>query len=444
MRNSSLQLLGALPRHDLIASVARLDEAECAALLHDWPMWARPNQLAPPGDWLTWLVLAGRGFGKTRVGSEWVRGKVAAGTAGRIALVAKDPSEARNVMVNGDSGLLAIAAPGERPTYQPSLKRLEWNNGAQAFIYSSEDFDELRGPQHDLAWVDELFKFRNQIETWDQLMFGLRLGKSPQVCITSTPAPTKLLRQLMQAKNTVVTRGSTYDNIGNLAPPFRSIIEKYEGTRLGRQELHAEVLDDIQGALWSSHIIEAARVQVVPCRLKRVVVAIDPAATSNEDSDETGIVVVGFGEDGHGYVLQDASVKARPEGWAKVAIDLYRLHHADRIIGETNNGGEMIEAVLRAVDRNIPYRSVHASRGKTARAEPISALYEQGKIHHVGLFAKLEDQMCSYDPLRGDRKTSPDRMDALVWGLSEFFAPVAHQGIRDYYESLHREAQASA
>lgn len=365
------------------------------------------------------MVLAGRGFGKTRTGAEWVREQVEAERASRLAFVAKDPGEARDVMIEGESGIMAVSPPWNRPHYEPSKKRLTWPNGAIATVYSSEDPEELRGPQHDGAWVDELFKYKKQQEVWDQLMFGLRLGSHPQVCITSTPRPTKLLKDIMRDKATVVTHGSTYENLQNLSPIYRSIIKRYEGTRLGRQELNADILDDVPGALWTYGLLDRTRVANHP-PLVRVVVAIDPAVKSNEDSADTGIAVAGLGEDGHGYVLGDHSEHTTPERWARKAIGLLEMVSGDRIIGEVNNGGDLIESVLRSVDRTIPYRSVHASRGKRTRAEPISALYEQGRIHHVGTFPELEDQMCEYDPLTAVK--SPDRMDAVVWALTDLFS----------------------
>lgn len=385
------------------------------------PEFAEPQALARSGAWNNWLVLAGRGFGKTRVGAEWITEKVRAGQHGRIALVAKDPGEARDVMVEGESGLQAVAPKGWYPKYEPSKKRVSWPNGVIATTYSSEEYDELRGPQHHLAWVDELLKYRYAQETWDQLMFGLRLGQHPQCCITSTPRPTKLLKLLMADPHTIVTRGSTYDNKANLAPSFFSnIIRRYEGTRLGRQELDAAILDDNPSALWSYALIDRTRVMLkdVP-PMRRVVVAIDPAVTWDEDSADTGIAVAGLGEDDHGYLFGDFSEHVAPERWAQKAITLLETFSGDRIIGEVNNGGDLIESVLRNVDRTVPYRSVHASRGKRTRAEPISALYEQGRIHHVGTFPELEDQMCEYDPLTA--KKSPDRMDAMVWAFTDLF-----------------------
>ncbi len=432
---SRLQRLSAEGLKSILAS---LTDDELCALNYDWPSWARQAQIAPQGSWSFWVVLAGRGFGKTRTGAEWIRSKVETEQCGRLAFVAKDPGEARDVMIEGESGILRVSPPWFRPKYEPSKKRLTWPNGAIATIYSSEDPEELRGPQHDGGWIDELFKMRNQQEVWDQFLFGLRLGDNPQACITSTPRPTKTMKDILKDSMTVVTGGSTYENLQNLSPIYHSIIRRHEGTRLGRQELNAEILDDIPGALWSYGMLDRLRVDVVPCQLSRVVVAIDPAVTSNDDSADTGMIVAGLGEDGHGYVLSDITASETPEKWARRAIDHLEAHDGDRIIAEVNNGGDLVEAVLRSVDRSVPYRAVHASRGKKTRAEPISALYEQGRVHHVGGFPELEDQMCTYDPLATQR--SPDRMDALVWAFTDLFG----RGAVDLSDAAFGEAMLSS
>ena len=394
--------------------LADLTEKEAEALLYDWRFWARPNQVPPPGDWRTWLVLAGRGFGKTRTGAEWVREQVEQGQCSRMALVAPTAADARDVMVEGESGILAISPPWFRPLYEPSKRRLTWPNGAIATTYSADEPDRLRGPQHDGAWADELAAWKYS-ETWDMLMFGLRLGADPRAVVTTTPKPVRLIRELLAAATTVVTRGSTYENADNLAPAFfEKIISKYEGTRLGRQELHAEVLDDVPGALWARKMLDDLRRLAAP-DLVRVVVAVDPAVTSEEGSDETGIVVAGKGADGHGYVLEDLSGRFSPDAWARRAVDAYQERQADRVIAEVNNGGDLVETIVRTVDARVSYKGVHASRGKQTRAEPVAALYEQGRIHHVGSLEDLEDQMCTWLP----GMKSPDRMDALVWALTE-------------------------
>jgi phage terminase large subunit-like protein len=360
----------------------------------------------------------GRGAGKTRSGAEWIRDRVASGNASRIALVAQTPADVRDVMIEGESGLLKISPSWDMPLYEPSKRRLTWKNGAFALAFSSYEPDRLRGPQFDTAWCDELASWHYTRETWDNLMFTMRLGSDPKVAVTTTPKPIRLVRDLMERPDCIVTRGSTYDNIQNLPTQFfQTILSRYEGTSLGRQEIYAEIMDEAEGALWSRSWLDENRVQSAPIDLHRIIVAIDPAVTSTEHSDETGIVVVGLGENDNIYVLADESGRYTPDGWARVAIGLYSRFQADLIVGEVNNGGDMVEYTLRTVDSTIPYKAVHASRGKRARAEPVAAMYEQGKGHHVGTFPDLEDQLCTWEPLSND--PSPDRMDALVWASSE-------------------------
>ena len=396
------------------------------ALDDPWRRQARPEQLPPPGDWTTWIYLAGRGAGKTRAGAEWVKSQAMASPTARIALIAPTSADARDVMVEGESGLLSIARDDFRPTYEPSKRRLTWPNGAQATMFSAEEPDRLRGPQHSAIWADEGAAWKNAHDTWAMAMFGLRIGKNPRVMVSTTPKPVKLLKALIARgpPEVAVTRGSTYDNRENLAPAFFSqIVRQYEGTRLGRQELNAELLEDVEGALWSRDLIERTRSPAdAKPPLKRIVVAIDPAVSVSETSDETGIVVCGVGTDDRGYVLEDCSGKYSPTEWARVSIAAYRRHSADRIVAEANQGGAMVENTLRVVDRNIPLRLVHASKGKITRAEPVSALYEQGRVSHVGMFDQLEDQLCSFSPGSTD---SPDRLDALVWAMTELM--VAHR-----------------
>jgi phage terminase large subunit-like protein len=375
--------------------------------------------------------MAGRGFGKTRTGAEMVRAEVEAGRAKRIALVAPTAADVRNVMVEGDSGILAVSPPTFVPVYEPSKRRITWPNGAVATCYSADGPERLRGPQHDLAWCDELAAWRYP-EAWDMLLFGLRLGQARAI-VTTTPKPIRLVRDLAAARGTVVTRGSTYDNRANLAPGFISaILSKYEGTALGRQEIHAELLEEADGALWKRGWIEAAR--IAPDRvpdLKRIVVAIDPAVTSLPGSDETGIVAAGLGIDGLAYVLDDASGRFTAAEWAKRAIGLYDLRRADRLIGEANNGGELIETVIRTLRPAIPFRPVHATSGKRTRAEPVAALYEQQRVRHAGAFPDLEDQMCNW--VAGGPEPSPDRLDALVWALTELMLTNQNTGFLDFY-----------
>lgn len=424
--------------------LASLSDEEKAELRWHWRFWARKNQLAPEGSWNTWLVLAGRGFGKTRMGSEWIRENVcgtsplAAPPSGwqRIALVAETAADARDVMVLGDSGILASHPKDFRPEWSPTNRCLTWPNGVRAWVYNATEPDQLRGPQHHAAWVDELAKFRYMQETWDQLQFGLRLGLHPQALVTTTPRPLPLIKKLMQDVDTVVTRGATLDNQANLASnTIKQLYDRYGGTRLGRQELEGEILDDIPGALWNREDIDNARVGEVPENLEKVYVAVDPAVSNEEGSDEHGIVVVGLGRDkdgyARGYVLEDGTVRGTPEDWARRAVSLYKSWSADKIIAEKNQGGLMVESTLKAVDRTVPVKLVHASRGKVVRAEPISALYEQGRVHHVGRFNHLEDQMCMFsaDMQRTSSTGSPDRVDALVWGLTEIFDKITGRRI---------------
>ena len=390
----------------------------------DWRKIARPNQIAPSGDWLTWLVLAGRGFGKTRCGAEWVREEVSAKRAQRIALIAETQKDLEEVMVFGESGILSVFPPHKRPKVTRKPIRIEFHTGAVAYGYNATEPDQLRGPQFTTAWGDEFAKWRYARETWDQLQFGLRLGKHPRQVITTTPRPIPVLKEILAAPSTVITRGITADNAANLAPSFLlSITAKYAGTRLGRQELSAEVLDDIPDALWTRAAIDRDRRREPP-PLKRIVVAVDPAAKTNEipeDGAATGIIVAAVGDDNRGYVLDDQTMRGSPNAWARMAVACFDRYAADCIVAETNNGGEMVEATIRAVRPTIPFRSVHASRGKWTRAEPVAALYEQGRISHVGTFAALEDEMVYFGPngLVGD--ASPDRVDALVWALTELF-----------------------
>jgi phage terminase large subunit-like protein len=403
-----------LPEPDRQKVIKSLSRKEVETLLYDWEFWARPSQLPPPGDWLVWLIMAGRGMGKTRAGAEFILREIKAGRARRVALVAKTPADARDVMIEGDSGILTISHPGDRPLYEPSKRRLTWNNGATALVFSSKEPDQLRGPQYDLAWGDEIRTWYYPQETWDNLMFGLRLGEHPRCMVTTTPLPLAVIKKIMKAPDTVITTGTTYDNRANLAPSFfRQIISKYEGTRLGRQEIKAELLEDVPGALWQRNVIQYKSAP----EMQRVVVAIDPAVTSSEQADETGIIIAGKGIDGLGYVLADRSARVSPDSWARRAVQGYDDFEADRIIGEVNNGGEMVGLTIKTV-RNVPYKAVHASRGKQARAEPVAALYEQGKVYHVQPFDELEDQLVTWTPESGE---SPDRLDALVWALSELF-----------------------
>lgn len=380
---------------------------------------ARADQRPPSDpDWFTWLMLGGRGAGKTRNGSEYAHRL--AGHFERGALIAPTAADARDVMVEGESGLLATARPGARPDYEPSKRRLTWPNGAQATLFSADEPDRLRGPQHAWAWGDEPCAWRMLQSSWDNLLLGLRLGSRPRVMLTTTPRPSKWLTTLLARPDTRLARASTYANLDNLAPQFAAtVLSRYEGTRLGRQEIEAEVLTDIVGALWNWTMIEAANRPAAVPDLFRVVVAIDPAVTSGEESDETGIVVAGMGGERRSptfYVLADLSARLTPDGMAERAVSAYDEFAADAIIGETNNGGDFIERVIRTRSRTARYRGVRASRGKQTRAEPVAALYEQGRVHHTALMPELEDQLTSWTP---ESAVSPDRLDALVWALTD-------------------------
>lgn len=416
----SISSLSASERAELFAG---LTPEQLEELLYDWRVWGRPEQQAPAGQWWLWMIEAGRGFGKTRTGSQFVTQCAYEMPGSRGALVGRTAADVRDTMIEGESGILAVSPPWRRPVYEPSKRRLTWPNGSIATAYSADEPNLLRGPQHHWAWCDEAAAWTYE-DAWDQLVFGLRLEylhtdgrrQHPRSVITTTPKRRKYLRDLKKDAGVVVTKGSTYANAANLSPLFLSrIVKKYEGTTLGRQELHAEELDDVPGALWKHALIETKRVKTAP-DLVRVVVAIDPSASSNPDSDEAGIVVAGKGRDGRGYVLDDLSAIMSPDEWARAAVKAYTGRRADRIVAEVNNGGEMVELTIRTVDKNVSYDSIHAKRGKALRAEPVAALYEQGRVSHVGTFAQLEDQMTSWVPGDSD---SPDRLDALVYALTD-------------------------
>ena len=389
-----------------------------------WNVLGRPEQNPPDGDWSVWAYIAGRGAGKTRSGSEWVHNQVLNGSK-RIALVAPTSADCRDVIVEGESGILATAQPSRQPLYEPSKRRLSWRNGAIATLYSAEEPDRLRGVQHDAAWADELAAWKNP-QTWDMLLLGLRLGVDPRAVVTTTPRPTKLVKSILDSPTTVITRGTTYDNRDNLSERFiNQIINQYEGTRIGRQEIMGELVEDVEGALWTMPMIDDQRVKSSP-QLDRVIVAVDPAVTSNASSDETGIVVGGIGIDGRGYVLADRSCRLSPDGWAKRVAETYHEFEADRVIVEANQGGETLSFVLGTVDNTVPVKRITASRGKKLRAEPVAALYEQGKISHIGMLPELEDQMRSFTGMDGGED---DRVDALVHCLTEVILDKPSQGL---------------
>jgi len=428
LRNA-LKNYGAGSTADAFIRSLSADEAEF--LSHDWQFWARDDQLppvaAPNGElWTTWLILGGRGAGKTRAGAEWVRG-VALGRAPfadrpveRIALIGETLGDARAVMVDGPSGLLAIHPTSERPSYNASRRELVWPNGAIAQLFSADDPESLRGPQFGAAWADELAKWRYGMRTWDMLQFCLRLGEHPRQVVTTTPRPIPLLKRLLNDPLTVVSRAATAANAANLAPGFLStVVARYQGTRLGRQELDGDLIEDRDDALWRRDMIERTRVDRAPPSI-RVVVAVDPPVTSGVGADACGIIAAGLGEDGRAYILADATTKGQGAlDWARTAVRLYESMDADCIVAEVNQGGELVTAMLRQVSSGVPVRQVRATRGKFLRAEPVAALYERGLVSHVGVWPELEDQACDFGPGGLSDGRSPDRVDALVWALTE-------------------------
>ena len=407
-----------------MTKLPRQGQVDTSTLYNDWLNTARDSQLTPPrdiyGDYSIWLILAGRGWGKTRTGAMDVIFYALRNPEVQIAVVTPTFGDIRRVAFGGVSGILKQLPPecmlqGRGRGYNASASEITLFNGSKIMGFSATEPDRLRGPQFHRAWCDELAAWQYP-DTFDQLMFGLRLGTNPQCVITTTPKPTQLIRNLMKRTNMVITRGSTFENEANLAPAaLEQLREKYDNTRLGRQELYAEVLDDTEGALWNYKNLDETRVVKIP-EMQRIIVGIDPAVTNNEGSDETGIIIAGKGIDGRYYVLDDVSGKMTPDGWCRLAIDMYYKYQADRIVAETNNGGDLVERLIRTIDNDVAYTPVHASRGKLVRAEPIAALYEQRKVSHVGMFSELEEQLCSFTV--GSRQ-SPDRLDALVWALTE-------------------------
>jgi phage terminase large subunit-like protein len=420
--------LASRPRSEQARLLDGLSANALASLPFLFDFWTiRGHQLPPPGDWRTWLLLGGRGAGKTRAGSEWIRAIVegatplGGGAYGRIALVAETIDQGREVMIEGPSGIRAVSPPDRRPVWEATRKRLVWPNGAEARLFSAHDPEGLRGPQFDAAWSDELAKWRKARVVWQMLQFGLRLGARPRQMVTTTPRRVPLLAELMKAPGTVIGRAATHANRANLAPDFIAEMEReFGGTALARQELMGEFLSEEPGALWTRANIDRLRVREAPA-LERVVVAVDPPVSGHEGSDECGIIVAGVGREAGvrvAYVLADRSVQGvRPEAWAAAAIAAYRDFDADRLVAEVNQGGDMVESVLRQIDAGVSYGALRASRGKAVRAEPVSALYERGLVRHVGGLDALEDQMCAFT---GDRSgPSPDRVDALVWAIWE-------------------------
>lgn len=419
----------------LEAFIASLSPEEALVLMHEWSFWARPDQLPPADeDWLTWLILSGRGWGKTKTGAETVNAEVQAGRAGRIALIGETAADCRDVMIEGDSGILRCSSPMFKPIYEPSKRKITWPNGAIAHTYNATEPDQLRGPQHDFAWSDELAKWQYAQETWDQLQFGMRLGRRPRQVVTTTPRPIPLVRELMKDPTVRVTRGRTLDNSGNLAASFVAQIQKrYAGTRLGRQELDGEILDDAPGALWTramiDRAIESGKRAGVPTDpaspewgafFERIVVAVDPSGTEGDDdeADDVGIVAAARGYDGRGYLISDLTANVSPLVWGRRAVSEYHRLAANLIVAERNFGGAMVKYVIQTADSTVAYEEVTASRGKAVRAEPISSLYEQGRVSHIGSLPDLEDEMCLMTSTGYLGARSPNRLDAMVWALS--------------------------
>ena len=430
-RSGAAWLASAGPE-EVDAFISGLSDNALASLPWLFEFWALPHQLPPAGDWKSWVIMGGRGAGKTRAGSEWVRAQVegatpdATGRAKRVALVAETFDQGRDVMVMGDSGILACCPPDRRPVWEAGRRRLVWPNGATATVYSAHEPEALRGPQFDAAWVDELAKWKKAEDTWDMLQFALRLGENPQQVVTTTPRNVGVLKAILRNPSTVVTHAPTDANRAYLAESFLSEVQaRYAGTRLGRQELEGVLLDDVEGALWTTAMLEAARVDAAPA-MDRVVVAVDPAVTGGAASDECGIVVAGVACEGppqewRAYVLEDASVRGGPLDWARAAIAAVERHGAERLVAEVNQGGDLVESVIRQVDPLVPFRALRAGRGKGLRAEPVAALYEQGRVRHLrtGALGALEDQLCRMTVRGYEGRGSPDRLDALVWVVHE-------------------------
>lgn len=417
-----LRDLIALPEAEWLRILSRLSHVQCIELLERFPIWAHDGQLDPGGDPLVWLIMAGRGFGKTRAGAEWLSGLARRSPNGRFALVGATREDVRRVMIEGPSGLLAVARDGEETHWCPTRGEVRFASGATAHVYSAEAAEALRGPEHHAAWCDEVGKWgRRGADAWDNMMLGLRQGTKPRTLVTTTPRSTKLVRTVkrLAEESMALIRGRTRDNPHLPSRFVEAMLAAYEGTRLGRQELDGEMLEDVAGALWTRGLIERTRVAAPP-ELVRVVVGVDPPASA--EGDACGIVAVGLGRDGRGYVLEDATLSGvSPEGWARAVAACAARRGADRVVAEKNQGGEMVASVLRGADTGLPVRLVHAARGKSARAEPVALLYEAGKARHAGAFPALEDELCGLQAGGGYEGPgrSPDRADALVWAMAE-------------------------
>lgn len=410
-----------LPEGERVRTLRELapTDEDVKALLYTWAFWARPNQVEPPAPWSTWTLLSGRGFGKTRVGAECVIKRARHGPFYPMALIGQTKADVRDTMVEVfESSIMKVSPPSFMPKLETTKRRVTWPNGMQAIMYSGDEPDQLRGPQHGFGWLDEIGKYKYPDVTMSNFRLGLRLGPTPQAVITTTPRPIPVIKELVDDPNVVITTGSTFENMSNLPESFiRTILRKYDGTRLGAQELYGRILGDIEGALWSRQMLEDTRVVRLPS-IFRVVVAVDPnAGGANEmGTSETGIIAVGMGVDGDCYVLEDASVESnKPEVWAQQAVATYNRYQADAVVAEVNQGGEMVKYTLQTIDANLPVIMVHASKAKHTRAEPVSNLYAGKRIHHLGMFPDLEEQLCGWVP----GEPSPDRLDALVWGITE-------------------------
>jgi phage terminase large subunit-like protein len=428
-----------------VGMLAEMTTLECAQLFHDWAFWARPEQATPDGDWIIWLILAGRGSGKTRAGAEAVRTWVQ--THPIVNLIGATIGDARDIMVKGESGILACCRRDERPRFLAADLRLEWPNGAVSMLFSAEEPDRLRGKQHMKLWCDELAAWR-QPDAFDQAMLGLRLGDKPQAIITTTPRPTKVVKTLAAGKDTIVTRGSTFDNKAHLARAFfERITARYKGRAIGRQELFAEIIEETPGALWTGALLERQRVapEATPKEFAEIVVAVDPPARSGSKSDECGLIVAAKAENGLLYVLADLTSQGEtPGAWGARVGAAFRGFKANRVVAEINNGGDMVTEVLRQSEPNLPVHAVHATRGKFLRAEPIAAAYERGLVFHAGTFMKLEDQLCALTP-DFDRRaagSSPDRADALVWALADLLGvgQASTGGMYNFWTELGRQS----
>ena len=429
-KQSMAMAMALLPEQEREHFLAALTEQERLALEYAWWYWARKEQLAPPEseDWFVWLCNCGRGWGKTRVGAEWVHRRAMEGDERRwIAVVAKTPGEARDVMIEGPAGIRTIAPSWERPDYEPTKRRLTWPTGARATVYSGAHPDQIRGFSGDTMWADEPASWKYAMETWDNALLGMREAKieKPRVVATTTPRPNRLMKRLLSGDNPWIrtTQGSSYDNFANLSRVYyEAVIKPLEGTTLGQQEIYAKLLSEDPRALWKRGTIAENRRDKHPT-LIRIVVAIDPAGGGDEDNDEVGICVAGLGADGHGYVLEDRSARMTAGEWGQEGVDAYVTHEADRIIGESNFGGDMVEATIKAAATNrrvtVAYKKVHASRGKTRRFEPVAALDEQGRVHHVGVFTEMEDEMVTWVDNQKPAHPSPNRTDARAWAITE-------------------------